>query len=214
MSRRGNCYENAAMELLWSTLKTETGLDDSVPDQSSCRRIDRLRLHRDLLQPGETPQLARLPLTCGLRKPTNEKRQPSRLIPLSIFSRQAQLEPGGAREARGAARLDVLPLGAEGGEGPPARTGAGIASSASRHGAVQFAQVQWPAPRFTSSPSAALDATSVELQLPDGMVVRGADVQNSPRWCGRCGAEAMLAFPPAVRIFVAVEPVDMRKQFS
>jgi hypothetical protein len=52
------------------------------------------------------------------------------------------------------------------------------------------------------------------LQLPDGMVVRGADVQNSPRWCGRCGAEAMLAFPPAVRIFVAVEPVDLRKQFS
>lgn len=148
MSRRGNCYENAAMELLWSTLKTETGLDDSVPDQSSCRRIDRLRLHRDLLQPGETPQLARLPLTCGLRKPTNEKRQPSRLIPLSIFSRQAQLEPGGAREARGAARLDVLPLGAEGGEGPPARTGAGIGvfglapwRGAVRTGAVAGAEV-------------------------------------------------------------------------
>ncbi len=31
MSRRGNCYDNAAMESFWSTLKTETGLDQAVP---------------------------------------------------------------------------------------------------------------------------------------------------------------------------------------
>lgn len=31
MSRRSNCYDNAAMESFWSTLKTETGLDESVP---------------------------------------------------------------------------------------------------------------------------------------------------------------------------------------
>ena len=31
MSRRGNCYDNAAMESFWSTLKTETGLDAAVP---------------------------------------------------------------------------------------------------------------------------------------------------------------------------------------
>jgi transposase InsO family protein len=31
MSRRGNCYDNAAMESFWSTLKTEVGLDDAVP---------------------------------------------------------------------------------------------------------------------------------------------------------------------------------------
>jgi transposase InsO family protein len=31
MSRRGNCYDNAAMESFWSTLKTETGLDLTVP---------------------------------------------------------------------------------------------------------------------------------------------------------------------------------------
>jgi transposase InsO family protein len=31
MSRRGNCYDNAAMESFWSTLKTETGLDVIVP---------------------------------------------------------------------------------------------------------------------------------------------------------------------------------------
>jgi putative transposase len=31
MSRRGNCYVNAAMESFWSTLKTETGLDAAVP---------------------------------------------------------------------------------------------------------------------------------------------------------------------------------------
>ena len=31
MSRKGNCYDNAAMESFWSTLKTETRLDVSVP---------------------------------------------------------------------------------------------------------------------------------------------------------------------------------------
>ena len=31
MSRRGNCYDNAAMESFWSTLKTETSLDQAVP---------------------------------------------------------------------------------------------------------------------------------------------------------------------------------------
>lgn len=29
MSRAGNCYDNAAMESFWSTLKTETGLEES-----------------------------------------------------------------------------------------------------------------------------------------------------------------------------------------
>jgi len=31
MSRRGNCYDNAAMESFWSTLKTETDLDAAIP---------------------------------------------------------------------------------------------------------------------------------------------------------------------------------------
>ena len=31
MSRAGNCYDNAAMESFWSTLKTDTGLDASIP---------------------------------------------------------------------------------------------------------------------------------------------------------------------------------------
>lgn len=31
MSRKGNCYDNAAMESFWSTLKTETGLDQATP---------------------------------------------------------------------------------------------------------------------------------------------------------------------------------------
>ena len=31
MSRKGNCYDNAAMESFWSTLKTETGLDVAIP---------------------------------------------------------------------------------------------------------------------------------------------------------------------------------------
>ena len=31
MSRAGNCFDNAAMESFWSSLKTETGLDRAVP---------------------------------------------------------------------------------------------------------------------------------------------------------------------------------------
>lgn len=31
MSRAGNCYDNAAMESFWSTLKTDIGLDESIP---------------------------------------------------------------------------------------------------------------------------------------------------------------------------------------
>jgi len=31
MSRAGNCYDNAAMESFWSTLKTETGLAHTIP---------------------------------------------------------------------------------------------------------------------------------------------------------------------------------------
>ena len=55
---------------------------------------------------------------------------------------------------------------------------AAAASATSRHGAVQFAQVQLPAARSSSSSSAAVNATSIELQLPDGVIVRGADVQK------------------------------------
>lgn len=31
MSRKANCYDNAAMESFWSTLKTETGIDEAMP---------------------------------------------------------------------------------------------------------------------------------------------------------------------------------------
>jgi putative transposase len=31
MSRAGNCYDNARMESFWSTLKTETGPEESIP---------------------------------------------------------------------------------------------------------------------------------------------------------------------------------------
>lgn len=31
MSRAGNCDDNAAMALFWSTLKSDTGLDESIP---------------------------------------------------------------------------------------------------------------------------------------------------------------------------------------
>jgi transposase InsO family protein len=31
MSRAGNCFDNAAMESFWSTFKSDTGLDESIP---------------------------------------------------------------------------------------------------------------------------------------------------------------------------------------
>jgi putative transposase len=31
MSRAGNCYDNAAMESFWASLKSDTGLDNSIP---------------------------------------------------------------------------------------------------------------------------------------------------------------------------------------
>ena len=43
MSRRGNCYENAEIESFWSTLKSDTGLDQSVflsPSQTELAVFD------------------------------------------------------------------------------------------------------------------------------------------------------------------------------
>ncbi len=31
MSRAGNCYDNSMIESFWSTLKTETGMDVTIP---------------------------------------------------------------------------------------------------------------------------------------------------------------------------------------
>jgi transposase InsO family protein len=31
MSRAGNCYDNAAIESFWSTFKTETGMEETIP---------------------------------------------------------------------------------------------------------------------------------------------------------------------------------------
>jgi transposase InsO family protein len=31
MSRAGNCYDNAAIESFWSSLKSDTGLDEAIP---------------------------------------------------------------------------------------------------------------------------------------------------------------------------------------
>lgn len=65
MSRRGNCYDNAAMESFWSTLKTETGLDAATPISRRAAELivfdyietfyNRLRLHStlDYLSPAD-----------------------------------------------------------------------------------------------------------------------------------------------------------------
>ena len=60
MSRRGNCYDNAAMESWFSTLKSELG---ERFDHHGRRQGGALRLHRGLLQP------AAQALVAGLRQP-------------------------------------------------------------------------------------------------------------------------------------------------
>ena len=39
MSRAGNCFDNAAMESFWSSLKTDTGLDESIPASRSHAKL-------------------------------------------------------------------------------------------------------------------------------------------------------------------------------
>ena len=65
MSRRGNCYDNAAMESFWSTLKTETGLDAVVPIS---RRAAELIVF-DYIETFYNPQ--RIQRRLGHNSPTN-----------------------------------------------------------------------------------------------------------------------------------------------
>ena len=62
MSRRGNCYDNAAMESWFSTLKLELG-----ERFESYGRAKEVRLHRGLLQPSPTALGARVPVAHRLR---------------------------------------------------------------------------------------------------------------------------------------------------
>ena len=39
MSRAGDCYDNAAMESFWSTLKSDTGSDESIPASRHHREL-------------------------------------------------------------------------------------------------------------------------------------------------------------------------------
>lgn len=48
MSRKGNCYDNAAMQPIWATLKTET-LRHSHPRHPRRRHHHDIRLHHHLL---------------------------------------------------------------------------------------------------------------------------------------------------------------------
>jgi transposase InsO family protein len=65
MSRAGNCYANAAMESFRSTCKTDTRTGPHRRSHPPRRRACHLRLHRNLLQPDEVPQLAGSDLPCG-----------------------------------------------------------------------------------------------------------------------------------------------------
>ena len=57
MSRRGNRYDNAAMESLWSSLKNELVHRSRFATRADARTRD-LRLHRVLLKPLPSPLLA------------------------------------------------------------------------------------------------------------------------------------------------------------
>jgi transposase InsO family protein len=57
----GDCYDNAAMETFWATLKRELSLDPRTFDlhEPGAAAQRSLRLHRDLLQPRTGPSRAR-----------------------------------------------------------------------------------------------------------------------------------------------------------
>jgi transposase InsO family protein len=101
MSCAGNCYDNAARESFSSALKSDPGLAEAIASQPQPHRACRLRLHRDLLQSEEAPQLAWLCLPCGVRKATNPKHQ-SRLNECLFF------------EASPVTLFQLLTLGSEG----------------------------------------------------------------------------------------------------
>ncbi len=72
MSRRGNCYDNATMESFWSTLKTETGLDEAVP---LSRRAAELTVF-DYIETFYNP--TRRHSSLGYRSPVAFENQPSK----------------------------------------------------------------------------------------------------------------------------------------
>jgi transposase InsO family protein len=39
MSRSGNCYNNAMIESFWIILKTETGMDVTIPSTHQCAEL-------------------------------------------------------------------------------------------------------------------------------------------------------------------------------
>jgi putative transposase len=64
MSRPGNCYDNAAMESFWSSLKRELVHRCQFATRAEARAA--IFEWIEVLQPGAVPQRPRLPITCGL----------------------------------------------------------------------------------------------------------------------------------------------------
>jgi len=65
MSRKANCYDNAAMEAFWSRLKREA-LEQERPLAEGPGAPGNFRIHRSQLQPEGAPQLLGISITCGL----------------------------------------------------------------------------------------------------------------------------------------------------
>jgi transposase InsO family protein len=63
MSRAGNCYDNAAMESFWSTLKTDTGLDSRFPPAGITQSLpSSITSRRFTTRRGATARSVRSPL--------------------------------------------------------------------------------------------------------------------------------------------------------
>ena len=91
MSRRGNCYDNAAMESFWSTLKLELVYRGSF-HQPPTGQIRDLRLHRSLLQPPAPSHLPRRPFTLSSSNSKTTNVESRFLCPL-FRSRPTRLQP-------------------------------------------------------------------------------------------------------------------------
>ena len=76
MRRAGNCYDNAAMESFWASLKSDTGLDASIPAGRGHAKLAVFDYIETFYNPTRRHSSLGQISPCGLRETTSTKRAP------------------------------------------------------------------------------------------------------------------------------------------